>query len=389
MATLIRCPRCKSETDASASKPGSIIKCVHCRGDMRVPEGSKTPAAGGMSGGRQSTLFRRMTNATVPGQRGRTAAPMPGSGGGRGSSDRGADKSGLYLGAGIAAGVAVIIAIVLVTKGKSSEPTAKNQPRKEVANRAPLQAPPAVPAAPAPPVLPDKPPDRTPPSSWEPDAMRYVMASVRPVPTEAAAEKDALHWIEQGDPKRILASPFRYMPFVINSLVSEEQRLAIGAFKVLHAFCEHRNIKFADDKEPAGKNPIDLTRVNDAHYRGYQFENWASEWWPRSAHKLPDAPGNLQAVEKTDWLALVSAMKPGSYHDESTPSGAAFRKVQNLGQAAWIKLAELIDHEDLSVGRSAAQALMELTGERKILLPNEQNRSDVRAAWVAWINKNK
>src|SRR5688572_21058770 len=149
MATLIRCPRCKSENDASAARPGSVMKCSHCRGDMRVPDAAKSsaPAGGGggrAGGGRQSTLFRRMTNATVPGQRGRTT-PMPGGGGGdgRGASDRGRDMSGLYLGGGIAALVAVIIAIGFVMKGKSDEPV-KGGTKRESA-RTPIQAPPPPP----------------------------------------------------------------------------------------------------------------------------------------------------------------------------------------------------------------------------------------------------
>lgn len=384
MAQMLRCPRCKSENDASAARPGSIIKCLHCRGDMRVPEAAKAAQPAGRSsagGGRQSTLFRRMTNATVPGQRGR-GAPLPGSGGGgRGASDRGRDLSGLYVGGGIAAIIAIIIVIGLVMKGKSGEPESK-APRKEVA-KAPMAAPPPPPPPPPPPAIQEPPTNKPPPSSWEPDASGTLLTAVRPVPTEALAEKDALHFIENMNTKRIFAQPFRYMPFVINALLSEDQKLATASFRVLHAFCEERNIKFE-----GGENPIKLSHVNSAGYRGYCYSNWAAEWWPKYSHKLPDAPGQADHVARTDWVALANEMKAGSYHDDTTPAGAAYKKVKNLGQAAWPKLAELIDHEDLSIGRSAAMALAELTGEKKPL-PNEQNRTDVKNAWIAWINKNK
>ncbi|HEU4338548.1 MAG TPA: hypothetical protein VFS19_00645, partial [Planctomycetota bacterium] len=150
---MIRCPRCKSENDASAARPGSVIKCTHCRGDMRVPDAAKAPAAAGGGravGGRQSTLFRRMTNATVPGQRGRSV-PSPGAGDGRGASDRGRDMSGLYLGAGIAALAAVIIAIGLVMKGKSADPPAKGGTKREIARSPNLPPPPPVEPLPPPP----------------------------------------------------------------------------------------------------------------------------------------------------------------------------------------------------------------------------------------------
>jgi glycerate kinase len=379
MALMLRCPRCKSENDASSAKPGSIIKCLHCRGDMRIPDAAKAAAPGGRApaagGGRQSALFRRMTNATVPGQKGR-GAPPPGSGGGggRGASDRGRDLSGLYVGGGIAAIIAIIIVIGLVMSGKKAEP---EKPKKEIAKKA-MSAPPPPPQPPPPPPPIAQAPalDKAPPSGWEPDANGTLLTAVRPVPTEAAAEKDAIHFIETSNTKRIFAQPFRYMPFVINALLSEDQKLATASFGILHAFCEERNIKFE-----GGKNPVELTHVNSAGYRGYVYSNWAAEWWPKNSHKLPDAPGQAGHVERTDWAALANEMKSGSYHDDTTPAGAAFKKVKNLGQAAWLKLAEIIDHDDLDIGRSAARALTELTGEKKPL-PNEQNRTEVKNAWL-------
>ena len=389
MATLIRCPRCKSENDASAARPGSVMKCAHCRGDMRVPEEAKTPAsaaaAGGRAGGRQSTLFRRMTNATVPGQRGRTAPSTGGYGGERGASERGKDLSGLYMGGGIAALIAVVIAIGLVMKSKGGDdPVAKGGGKGRSGNRAPLQAPPPLP--PAPPPEPVKPPDQRkkgPPPSWEPDAASYTLESVKPLPTDPTAEKDALHFIRTKNSKLINRTPFRYLPFVINSLISEDRELAHAAFIVLNEFADDR--KEYDSK---GKPLLDLGWVNDAEYRGYTYMWWNNKWWPERASKLPDAPGNKAAVDKQDWVNLVRELKGGAYHDLETPQGVAFQKVKNLGRAAWIKLAELIDHDDLTIGQTAAQVLGELTGEKKPR-PNEQNRAEVKNAWVAWIQKNQ
>ena len=384
MSTLIRCPRCKSENDASSARPGSVIKCVHCRGDMRIPEAAKTPASAGKVGGRQSTLFRRMTNATVPGQRGRTA-PMPGGyGEGRGASDRPRDMSGIYTGGAIAALIAVVIAIGLVMKGKSSEePVAKGGGKNKSTSRAPIQAPPPLP--PAPPPEPVKPPNerkKGPPLTWEPDAASYTLESVRPLPTDPTAEKDALHFIRTKNSKLIIRTPFRYLPFVINSMISEDRELAHGAFVVLNDFFEDRK-----DYDSNGKPILDLAWVNDANYRSYMYSFANTKWWPERASKLPDAPGNQAVVDRQDWVALVRELKGGAYHDLDTPQGVAFQKVKNLGRAAWIKLAELIDHEDLTIGQTAAQVLNELTGEKKPR-PTEQNRAEVKNAWVAWIQKN-
>jgi hypothetical protein len=205
---------------------------------------------------------------------------------------------------------------------------------------------------------------------------------VTPLKTDPTAEKDALVFIKSKNSQRINTSPFRYLPFVINALISEDRELAHAAFVVLNLFAEDRG-----EYDSKGKPILDLAWVNDAEYRGYMYMWWNNKWWPERAQKLPDAPGNQAAVERTDWLGLVRELKGGAYHDSETPQGVAFRKVKNLGRAAWRKLADLIDHEDLTIGQTAAQVLTELTGEKKPR-PNEQNRSEVKNAWLAWIEKN-
>jgi hypothetical protein len=201
------------------------------------------------------------------------------------------------------------------------------------------------------------------------------------VPAEPANEKLAIDVIRAKNTKLVLQSPFRYLPWIINSLISEDRELARNALQLLYDFCEERK-----DFDSKGKNLIDMAWVNDAEYRGYTYSFWSTTWWPERAHKLPDAPGSKDAVNRMDWVALTRQLQGGAYHDESTPQGTAFRKVKNLGKAAWPKLAEMIDHDELPLGRTAAQVLIELTGN-KISLPNETNRVEVKNAWLAWIAK--
>lgn len=377
MSTLLRCPRCKSEIDASQQKPGSIIKCAHCRGDMRIPEETKQ-GGHGMGSGRQSTLFRRMSNATVPGQHG-PSAPRTGYADPRGASGRGRDLGGLYVGGGIVALIGVIIVIGVLMKGGGAEPTGKTGRKKET--RAPVEAPPPPPP---PPPIQDLAPNENPagpPSSWEPDAIGYVLQSVKPVPSEPGHEKEGLELIKAKNSAQINLRPFRYLPFAINALISEDRELALAACQILYSFCEERGLRDSKDK-----NPIDMSWVNSAKYRGYIYSHWSTTWWPQSSSKLPDAPGNQDAVNRIDWKDMTRRLRGGGYHDPTTPQGAALKTVRNLGKATWPKLAELIDDEEL--GRTAAQILTELTGEKKPL-PTEQNRTEVKNAWLAWIAAQK
>jgi len=384
MSTLLRCPRCKSDVDASAAKPGSIIKCLHCRADMRVPDAPSASGAAKASGGRQSVLFRRMTNASIPGQRGRAVAGPTFSGEGRGASNRGSDMSGLYMGGGIVGVIAIVVVIALMMSGKSSEPGAQGGPKKLVVQRPP--PPPPPPEAPPEPVKPPSERGSGPPSSWEPDAASRVVASVNPVPCESALEKEALGYIRAGNTDRINQAPYHFLPFVLNSLISEDRDLAKGAFAALAAFCQQQRILLTGEK-----NPIDLGWVNSAEYRGYIYQDWAGKWWSQSSRKLIDAPigaGELAAVDKVDWESQVRQLMSGSYHDSTTPSGATFLRVKAYGRAAWPKLANLIDHEDLGVGRAAAEVLNELTGQKRPR-PTEANRAEVKAGWLSWISSQK
>jgi len=325
-----------------------------------------------------------MANAAVPGQRGRVVAGPTFSGDGRGASKRGSDMSGLYMGGGIVGVIAIVVVIAVMMSGKSPEPGTQGGPKKLTRTPPP---PPVAPPAPAP--EPIKPPSERgsgPPSSWEPDAASRMQATVNPVPCESALEKEALGYIRAGNTDRINSAPYHYLPFVLNSLITEDRELAKGAFAALAAFCQHQRILLTGEK-----NPVDLGWVNSAEYRAYIYQDWAGKWWGQNSRKLIDAPigaGELAAVDKVDWESQVRQLIGGSYYDSTTPSGTTFLKVKAYGRAAWPKLANLIDHEDLSVGQAAASVLNELTGQKRPR-PTEANRAEVKAGWLSWISSQK
>jgi hypothetical protein len=377
MTTQIRCPRCKAETDSSTAKPGSVIKCVHCRGDMRVPDAPKAGGPG-VKGGRQSTLFRKMTNASVPGQRGR--GPSMPSGSARPGADAPKDMSGVYKGIGIAGAIAAVIVIGILMKGKSPEPEKPRPPRKSFAD-APAPPPPLQPPAPPVDTMAEIQKKGAPPT-FEQGADKYVHYSIKPItPSDPAAEKDAMTFIKAVNMKYILATPFRYLPYVINSMISDDQAVAVASFQVLHAFCEEHKL-YVD-----GKNWINLGLINSPEYRGHAYQEWVTRFWPERSNKLPDSPGNKEAVERVDWVGLARSLQGGAYHTDEN-QGIAYRKVKSYGKSAWPKLVALIDHEELPVARSAGQLLNDLTGEKKPL-PTEQNRTELRNAWAAWVENNK
>jgi len=381
MATLIRCPGCKFEIDATASKPGSIIKCANCKHDMRIPAGELKPEDVPRGMARQTPLFRKMANVAAPGARGR---PRGGPTERGASTQPGGYNNGLAIG-GAVAGLAALIGIaVLLMKNSGTE--APPAPPKKLTARRTVEAPPPPP----PPVAPEGPKapfsDSTPaPSSWEPDASGDVPESVKPVPSDPALAQEALLLMKAGNTDRINNSPYSFLPHVINTLISEDKVVAHKAFMALHAYCEHASI--LDDKQ---KNPIQMEMFNSARYRGYIYSLWAGTWWGQNAQKLPDAPvsGGGSNLDKVDWMALARQLKGGGFHDPTTHQGVAFRKVKSYGRGAYPRLAALLDDDDISLAADVNNVLNELTGQ-KMPKVTEVNRSAVKALWLDWISRNK
>lgn len=383
MATLIRCPSCKFEIDATASKPGSIIKCANCKHDMRIPAGELKPEDVPRGMARQTPLFRKMSNVTAPGARGRPRG---------GPSDRGAStqpggyNNGLAIG-GAVAGLAALIGIAVLLMKNSGTEAPSAPPKKLMARRteeAPPPPPPAAgPEAPKPPTSDSS----GPPSSWEPDASADVSASVKPVFADPARAQEAILLMKAGNTDQINNSPYSFLPHVINTLISEDKVLAHAAFRALASYCEHANIRDSKDKIP-----IELEWFNSARYRGYVYQFWAGPggWWEKKGAGLPDAPtsGGGTNIDKVDWLGLARQLKGGGYHDRTTHQGVAFSKVRAFGKAAYPKLAALLDDEDVSLAADVNNVLNELTGQ-KMPKVTEANRSAVKALWIDWISRNK
>ncbi len=126
MAKLIKCPRCQSQIDVTTVTAGTTVKCSDCGAAVRIPTGETSkhvkaaaPAAAHSGAGtarrakpagqmaRGTDIFRKMSSAKNPGQRGASSGPVMGQRASTGHTNRAPLVAGGAILVLIAAGAAV------------------------------------------------------------------------------------------------------------------------------------------------------------------------------------------------------------------------------------------------------------------------------------------
>ena len=79
----------------------------------------------------------------------------------------------------------------------------------------------------------------------------------------------------------------------------------------------------------------------------------------------------------------------GAFDDMSRPEGLAFARVKSMGRSAYPHLVGYIENEDTGLGRAAVAILNELTQrEPPGELPRENSKTQIKAEWEHWLEKN-
>lgn len=93
-------------------------------------------------------------------------------------------------------------------------------------------------------------------------------------------------------------------------------------------------------------------------------------------------------AKTADWDVIMGYMRTGgAYDDPDRPEGFYYNRIKAMGKAAYPYIMKYLDHEELTMARSAANLLNALTGQNKAI-PNPTNRAQVKAEWDAWIKAN-
>jgi hypothetical protein len=417
--------------DVTNVSGGATVRCPDCGAMVRVPTGQTgqypnvkaqvpEPAAAASSkggtkvrvgGGRQTELFRKMSGTRMPGATGRPPSRSSVEAEGRGAMmpRRRGGGAGLAIGAAVGAVVLIGLLIFMVNNQKDSaakrksDLEAKNerireQNRKtlEEARRQAAEDEAAdaklkeeAKAGKKPALQGGGKGNYVPPAAFEPGARKWGRSEELKV--DAGLQKQYESLAQSGNSGEIVKEIAKYMPSLINGLISENEVLARGSFNALIAFYASRNVT-----TESGKPPVAIELFNSAQWRGGEFDR-LYEWFEKPQNKVAIGAGTAKDLEEIktkgadpasmNWDKLMQDLRPGGgFDNKDRPEGRAYAQIKDLGPAAYPFLVKFIDNEDVMVSRAAVRALNELTGQQRPL-PNEATKAATKTEWENYIKK--
>ncbi len=418
MARMIKCPRCQSQIDVTNVIGGSTVPCADCGVMLRVPTGQTgvhprvpspapqpsggPPAAATKPRERQTALFRKMAGVRSPADRHGVPRPVHAAG----PRSR---SSGPVI--AIVAGVAIVgliglLVLAMVSKSKQREQAAREaEERREKARAKAAAEREAVKrqerewqeeaereAARRAAQAGSKPPSLVrigagkykAPDTFEPGAGKLVN-ELDIFKLDDALRKEYEGLASAGRVADIVKDDHKWMPYIISSLLTDDEKVARSTFQALHDICAKHNISSAKE-EQRFVNPIKLEYFNSSHYRSGEYGFW-SEWWSKPNNQAAVqqwATGATLVGEDPDrvkWDEIIKDLKSGGGYDEpDRPAGRAYHRIKLMGPKAYPHLVKYIDNEDIMVGR-AVVALFNYIFKKDSPLPTESNKAQIKAEW--------
>lgn len=423
MARLIRCPRCPSQLDVTRVAGGATVRCPDCGASVRVPTGqtgqfpkvaAPVPPAPSSSGrGKTTALFRKMAAASAPGLSDRPGARLAQES--RSATRvrrRSASQTGLLVGSVAGFLVLVVLLVVMVNqqsarraeeeaarkaraqeqrrkaaeearRAREEEAAAEAEYQRQLAARKDASAKPAS--------LTRKGGSYQAPPTFEPGARKYVQGAPPTVGGNPDLAREFEGLIASGRIDEIVKDDPKWLPYVLEAMLSDDEKVARGAFQAMHDICAKHRVT-----TESGKNPVSLEYINSAYYRGNEFTYWL-EWYQRNRQEIAERGGKGAGAEnarivgedpaRADWPKLMEMLRPGGgYDDPKRPEGLAFAKVKAMGPGAYPYLVRHIDDEDIMIARAAVRVLNELTGQNRPL-PTEATKGQARQEWEIWLKR--
>ncbi len=430
MSRMIKCPKCQSQIDVTNVAGGSTVPCADCGVMLRVPTGmtgqhprvttpAPQPAVGGGKGTRlrerQSPIFRKMAGARSPAERG---GPPRAHGAARAGAGRGKSSGPVIAIVAAVLGVGLVGLLIFAMSAKSDRLQADERAREEkkaenrriveeqrAANARQEQEWREEQAREAEAAQKEK--KSTPragslsrsesggydiPASFEPGARKVAERQVKDLPKielEDDIKKEYEALATAGNFDEIVKNDSKWMPYVIDSILSDDQKIAWSTYQALHGICAKHKISSKEDRI---ENPVKLSNFNSSYVRGGEFVFWA-EWWskPRNQETVRSWGSGPQVVaeapELVKWDELVRDLRAGGgFDDPNTPPGRAFARLKLMGSEAYSRLLPYIENEDIMIGRAIVTALNQLCN-KEVPLPTVDNKGQIKAQWESILRK--
>ncbi len=424
MAKILKCPRCQEKIDVTDLSGGSTVRCEACGTMVRVAGGTqqipKTAAApppppppasaarqrgttkirkpgdktstkvrANPGAGRQTELFRNMNNARAPGEGGRPR-------GGGGKESGGGSNTGMII--AIAAAAIVVIGGIAfaVMSGKDSHKSGtsassggeKDSPKKKKKDEAKK-----TPRPPAP-----LPPSDT--GVFKPGALGLIDKSTTPMMKtnpDTVAQYELL--AGAGKASDIVSADYRWVTYVINGMLSDNEAVAKGSMDAMHQIIVKRKLEASQSDLAKQAN---IGGFNMPEMRSGEYTYWAQWWFTVQAQNAvaawreaagPDATaasggGVIGNASTEDWARSLADCRSGGFANSNNPEYYIFQRVKSMGKSAYPKLVEFIDNEDTTIGKTAVLMLIELTGRSDAnTRVNEGNKAQLKTDWAEYIKK--
>jgi len=343
--------------------------------------------------GRQTDLFRKMSNARAPGEGGRPR-------GGGGEKAQGGSNTGMII--AIAAAAIVIIggvAFAVLHKSEPEHPKAsagkdrdsekttasKNKKKKEDAPK------PSTSSTPAP----------SSSDTFKPGAR--AMAGVGKDVPDMRCSPDAKQTYEGmvtgGKVAEVVGQDFTWITYIIDGLLSDNEAVAKGSMEALHQIIVKR--KLDARMSDLAKNSV-IGGFNMPEMRSGEYTYWAQWWFTKSARDaVADwregagggataggdpaaprvAPGNA-ATEQ--WRDTLMKCRSGGFANSSNPEYYEFQRIKSMGKSAYPHLIGFIDDDEL--GTTAVLILKELSGRSDATSRvTPANKAKVKEDWEGWL----
>jgi hypothetical protein len=416
MAKILKCPRCQEKIDVTDLSGGSSVRCDAC-GTMvklasgstgRVPQAAPPPppppaaaktkdrstkirTSASPSPGRQTDLFRKMSNARAPGEKGRPR------GGGGGEKAAAGMNPGVMI--AIAAGVIVVIGGVAFAMlsgketGSKKGSTSDARSRDGVAEKKKKKDD-AKPYTPAP-----LPPSDT--GVFRPGARGTIDKSTTPMMPNISADARTVYegMISSGKVADVVAQDFTWITYVIDGMLSDTEAVAKGSMEAMHEIIVKR--KLDARMSDLSKNTA-IGGFNVPDMRSGEYTYWAQWYFTASARNAVASwaegsgvdpsttnssakvvPGNA-ATEP--WEETLKKCRSGGFSNQSNPEYWEFQKIKTMGKSAYPHLVRFIDNEDTSLGTTAVLILKELSGRTDATSRvTEANKAKIKEDWEGWI----
>lgn len=418
MAKILKCPRCQERIDVTDLSGGSTVKCEACGTMVRLSTGStgKVPVSAppppppaapakkerttkvrtaGAGGGRQTDLFRKMSNARAPGEKGRSRG---GGGGGRGE-----ERSNAGMIIAIAAGAIVVIGglayAVMSGKNKEQSPSKVSGTRGEgreagSSGKKKSKDEPHRTVQPAPVAPSDS-------GVFKPGArgLANVGKDVPDMGCNAASKQTYEEMAGSGKTADIVGQDYTWITYVIDGLLSDNENVCKGSMDALHQIIVKRKLdaKMSD----LAKSAI-IGGFNMPEMRSGEYSYWAQWWFTKSARDAvagwreeggasaaaePGAPRVAAGNASTEpWEETLKKCRSGGFSNSSNPEYYEFQRIKGMGKSAYPHLIRFIDNEDTSLGTTAVLILKELSGRSEAPgRVTEANKAKIKEDWEGWL----